>query len=124
MKLIDAHSHIGNFGSWARFDFDLSRLKAQMAQFNIEKTLLTGANAHDNDAVLHAFKAAPDLIVPVAWVTPADTGVLDEIRLRIGQGFRGKEIQGLGIGNCCRGAARNVPGCPPTAESIARLLRP
>ena len=95
MKLIDAHSHIGNFGSWARFDFDLSRLKAQMAQFNIEKTLLTGANAHDNDAVLHAFEAAPDLIVPVAWVTPADPGVLDEIRLRIGQGFRAIKLHPL-----------------------------
>ena len=95
MKLIDAHSHIGNFGSWARFDFDLSRLKAQMAQFNIEKTLLTGASAHDNDAVLHAFEAAPDLIVPVAWVTPSDPGVLDEIRLRIGQGFRAIKLHPL-----------------------------
>ena len=27
MKIIDAHSHIGAFGSWARFDFDLPRLK-------------------------------------------------------------------------------------------------
>ena len=65
MKLIDAHSHIGNFGSWARFDFDLSRLKAQMAQFNIEKTLLTGASAHDNDAVLHAFEAGTSMSVKI-----------------------------------------------------------
>ncbi len=36
MKIIDAHSHIGNFGSWARFDFDLARLKEQMAEFDIE----------------------------------------------------------------------------------------
>ena len=43
MKIIDAHTHIGNFGSWARFDFDLARLKEQMAEFDIEKTLLTGA---------------------------------------------------------------------------------
>ena len=43
MKIIDAHTHIGNFGSWARFDFDPDRLKEQMAEFNIEKTLLTGA---------------------------------------------------------------------------------
>ena len=39
MKIIDAHSHIGNFGSWARFDFDIVRLKEQMCEFNIEKTL-------------------------------------------------------------------------------------
>ena len=35
MKIIDAHSHIGNFGSWARFDFDLVRLKEQMDEFEI-----------------------------------------------------------------------------------------
>ena len=52
MKIIDAHSHIGNFGSWARFDFDLVRLKEQMSEFNIEKTLLTGAGFHDNAAKL------------------------------------------------------------------------
>ena len=45
-----------------------------------------------------------------------------DVDICIGQGFRGKEIQGLGIGNCCRGAARNVPGCPPTAEAIANML--
>ena len=52
MKIIDAHTHIGNFGSWARFDFDLVRLKEQMAEFDIEKTLLTGAGFHDNAAKL------------------------------------------------------------------------
>lgn len=41
----------------------------------------------------------------------------------IGQGWKGKEMgEGLGVGNCCRGAARCVPGCPPTAEAIARAL--
>ena len=40
----------------------------------------------------------------------------------IGQGWRGKAPDGLGIGSCCRGASDNVPGCPPTAEAIARML--
>ena len=70
MKIIDGHSHIGNFGSWARFDFDLERLKEQMAKFNIEKTLLTGSHCHDNAAVLDAFRKEPELIIPVAWVKP------------------------------------------------------
>lgn len=52
MKIIDVHSHIGNFGSWARFDFDLVRLREQMEEFNIEKTFLTGAGCHDNAASL------------------------------------------------------------------------
>lgn len=40
----------------------------------------------------------------------------------IGQGCRGKTLDGLGIGSCCCGATANVPGCPPTAEAIARML--
>ena len=40
----------------------------------------------------------------------------------IGQGFRGKAPEGLGIGSCCAGAARCVAGCPPTAEAIANML--
>lgn len=41
----------------------------------------------------------------------------------IGQGYKGKSPDGLGIGNCCRGATACVPGCPPTAEAIARTLK-
>ncbi len=40
----------------------------------------------------------------------------------IGQGWKGKSFEGLGVGNCCRGAARSVPGCPPTAAAIAEVL--
>ena len=40
----------------------------------------------------------------------------------IGQGFRGKTFDGLGIGRCCSGATRCVMGCPPTAEQIANAL--
>ena len=79
MKIIDAHSHIGNFGSWARFDFDLIRLKEQMDEFNIEKTLLTGAGCHDNASVLNVFQKEPELIVPVAWVKPGGVEALAEI---------------------------------------------
>lgn len=40
----------------------------------------------------------------------------------IGQGWRGREFKGLGIGRCCDGAARQVKGCPPTADAIAAAL--
>ncbi len=40
----------------------------------------------------------------------------------IGQGWQGKELDGLGIGRCCRGAGTCVMGCPPTAEAIAKQL--
>jgi uncharacterized protein (DUF362 family) len=40
----------------------------------------------------------------------------------IGQGWQGKAVAGFGIGRCCRGAAQNVPGCPPTALEIVEAL--
>ncbi|MCL2000765.1 MAG: DUF362 domain-containing protein [Planctomycetes bacterium] len=42
--------------------------------------------------------------------------------IHIGQGWKGKELQGVGIGLCCRKAAKNIPGCPPTALAIAEAL--
>lgn len=40
----------------------------------------------------------------------------------IGQGFKGKSFDGLGVGKCCKGATKCVMGCPPTADAIADAL--
>ena len=40
----------------------------------------------------------------------------------IGQGWRGKQMDGLGIGRCCSGATTCVMGCPPLAADIAQAL--
>ena len=50
------------------------------------------------------------------------TGLGGELDIRIGQGWQGKAFEGLGIGRCCSGASRCVPGCPPTSEAIAAML--
>lgn len=42
--------------------------------------------------------------------------------IAIGQGWRGKEFDGLGVGSCCNCATRQVKGCPPTAAEIAEAL--
>mgnify|MGYP004528544311 FL=1 len=42
--------------------------------------------------------------------------------LYIGQGYRGKEIDGIGIGMCCSKANICVRGCPPSADDILRVL--
>ncbi|HAN94529.1 MAG TPA: iron-sulfur cluster-binding protein [Firmicutes bacterium] len=42
--------------------------------------------------------------------------------LSIGQGFRGKTGQGLGIGSCTRGLGDYAPGCPPSAKAILDFL--
>ena len=96
MKIIDAHSHIGNFGSWARFDFDIVRLKEQMCEFNIEKTLLAGAGCDDNDSVIDAFQKEPDLVVPVAWVKPGAKNTLSDMRRYVErEGFRAVKLHPL-----------------------------
>lgn len=50
------------------------------------------------------------------------SGYGQDVDIRIGQGFKGKTFEGLGIGRCCAGATRCVMGCPPTAGQIADAL--
>ena len=52
-----------------------------------------------------------------------ESGIRVRQPISIGQGFRGKDIRGIGIGNCCRGADCCVQGCPPTALDVEALLR-
>lgn len=47
---------------------------------------------------------------------PAPEGVF------IGQGYKGQPLEGLGIGECCKGATRCVHGCPPSADAIRHAL--
>ena len=43
--------------------------------------------------------------------------------IHIGQGLRGKTIDGVGVGNCAKGCTRCLPGCPPRGLDIAAFLR-
>ncbi len=47
---------------------------------------------------------------------------VDTKTIAIGQGWKGKSIDGLGIGACCRGAKQCIPGCPPSAKDIMEYL--
>ena len=44
-------------------------------------------------------------------------------KIHIGQGFKGKGGDGFGVGACCAGFSRCVPGCPPKAADIVEALR-
>ncbi len=50
-------------------------------------------------------------------------GLYIQDSLMIGQGYQGKEIEGIGIGKCCQGAQKCVKGCPPSADAILRAFR-
>lgn len=43
-------------------------------------------------------------------------------KIHIGQGFKGRSGDGIGIGNCARGFSRCVAGCPPKATDIIKAL--
>lgn len=45
-----------------------------------------------------------------------------EDRICLGQGYRGKKMNGLGIGACTRGFSKFLDGCPPTARGIYEFL--
>ncbi len=42
--------------------------------------------------------------------------------ISIGQGFRGKAADGLGIGQCTQKCQRHIAGCPPTGKAIVDFL--
>lgn len=53
-----------------------------------------------------------------------EKGYLNKIKgkVSIGQGFKGQQRDGIGIGTCTRGFVHNVPGCPPKARDIVQFL--
>lgn len=44
-------------------------------------------------------------------------------KIAIGQGMKGKEFDGVGIGRCANCAKISVPGCPPSAAQILDVLK-
>lgn len=42
--------------------------------------------------------------------------------IHIGQGFKGKEISGIGVGICTKGCEKSLVGCPPKAKDILHFL--
>ena len=70
-KKMDAHTHIGTFGSPFNINFDIEQLLAQMETYNIEKTILCAAGCHLNEDTAAAYRALPDRIIPLMWVNCA-----------------------------------------------------
>ncbi|MGI6189130.1 MAG: DUF362 domain-containing protein [Clostridiales bacterium] len=54
-----------------------------------------------------------------------ERGMLSRLKgkkLYIGQGYKGREGDGIGIGSCTRGFSTSLPGCPPKARDIVEFL--
>ena len=55
----------------------------------------------------------------------SDNGTLRRIKdrkIHIGQGYKGVEEDGIGVGVCCKGFSCHVAGCPPRAVDIVAAL--
>ena len=54
----------------------------------------------------------------------SDRGYLDNIdeKIHIGQGYKGKSGEGIGIGICTRDLEKSLIGCPPSAKDIVDFL--
>lgn len=54
-----------------------------------------------------------------------ESGQLNKVRTKIyiGQYYKNKNIEdGIGVGQCARGCANYIPGCPPTARDIVEYF--
>ena len=80
----------------------------------------TGTVAHLTRNV-HERQACSACFASLVRALYASGGSSDE-DIYIGQGWQGRELDGLGVGRCCAGASTCVMGCPPTAEAIAQTL--
>lgn len=46
-----------------------------------------------------------------------------EKKLCIGQGFKGKGIDGIGIGSCTKNFDISISGCPPKSTEIVQFIK-
>ena len=120
-RKIDAHTHIGAFGSPFNIDFNVGRLLQQMDEYNIEKTILCSSSAYSNEDTLEAYKQHPDKIITLMWVNCAQGKPaydLLEHYLRE-EGFAGAKLQSL-----FDGYTADAPCVDPVAELCEAYGKP
>lgn len=96
MKKIDAHSHIGNFGGWAKVSINTEELIDQMNEYDVEKTVLCSTDTFDNDNVADAFKKYPDRFLPLVFTNPFEENCVKNIHHYVNnEGFIGIKLHPL-----------------------------
>ncbi len=98
MKKVDAHCHIGNFGSWAGVENTVPQLLSQMKEYEILKTVLCSKDHTGNDTVLDAYRNYPDQFIPLVYLNPleGEKECLHKIETYIDkEGFQGIKLNPL-----------------------------
>ena len=92
-KVIDAHAHVGRFGSWANVSCAPEELLEKMDSARVEKAVLF---APDNLLVRKAVRSHPKRFVGYVWPNPHDKGALSLVTDAVKRwGFRGIKLHPL-----------------------------
>ena len=93
MKKIDAHAHVGYFGSWCDVGLTAKDMVAAMREHNIEKSLISYP---DNAVTCAAVAEFPKELAGLAWLDPhqGDKAVA-ELETLIADGLQGLKLHPL-----------------------------
>jgi len=93
LPVIDAHAHIGSFGSWAQVSSTATSLLAEMDQFEVEKAIVFSP---DNNLVRDAVKRYGKRLVGYVWPNPHETTAVKLVKQALDEwGFRGIKLHPL-----------------------------
>ena len=93
MSIIDAHAHVGSFGSWAGVSATAEQLVAEMDRFQVERAAVFGL---DNELVKRAVKSHPGRLVGYVWPNPHEAGAHELVRTAVDDWkFRGVKLHPL-----------------------------
>jgi len=91
--VIDAHAHVGTFGSWAQVSSTGESLITEMDQYDVEKAIVF---APDNLLVRDTVARYPKRLVGYVWPNPYDSSAVSLVREALSDwGFRGVKLHPL-----------------------------
>jgi len=92
-RIIDAHAHVGRFGSWANVSCTPEELLEKMDASGVERAVLF---APDNSLVRKAVRMYPKRFVGYVWPNPHDSEALSLVKESVKRwGFKGIKLHPL-----------------------------
>ena len=92
-RIIDAHSHVGRFGSWANVSCTAEELLEKMDASRVERSVLFGP---DNLLIRRTVRGHPMRFVGYVWPNPHDKGALRLVTEAVRTwGFKGIKLHPL-----------------------------
>ena len=93
LPVIDAHAHVGNFGSWAQVSSTGESLIAEMDQFDVERAIVFSP---ENILVRHTVTKYPKRLIGYVWPNPHEPSAASLVKQAVGEwGFRGVKLHPL-----------------------------